>query len=73
MKRITWDPHHPVGGSGDAEIAVFRVTPQSAFEVFFPIVTDDEALPRLGLPSRRARCLGRGTPLRRGLASRPSC
>src|SRR5262249_53500277 len=65
-------PHHSVGGLGDAEIAVFRVAPQSAFEVFFPMMADHEALPRLGLPSRRAGSLGRGAPPRRGWSSRPS-
>ena len=62
-------PHHPVGGLGDAEIAVLRVAAQSAFEVFFPMVADDEALSRFGLPSCRAR--GNASPLGRGLPSRP--
>ena len=29
-------PHHPVGGSGDAEVAVLRVAPQSAFGSLLP-------------------------------------
>ena len=36
------------------------------------VMADDEALPQLGLPSRRAGSLGRGAPPRRGWSSRPS-
>src|SRR5207247_8508155 len=46
-------PHHAVSGFDDAEIAVFGVAAQSALEIFFPVLADNDALrpPRLGPPS----------------------
>src|ERR1700738_2466000 len=60
--------HHCVGGVGNAEVAVFRIAPQPALEIFFPMMADRELL---GWPFARGSALARaplrGRPLRPAL------